>query len=91
MYKMYKICKVFGDGLDIFYPFIPMYVVLGLFQMQVCLIWQNGDPLWTYASLQLNIHNLKNKWYKENYFLPCLLQLSGIKRNFLHGYGPNRS
>ncbi len=41
--------KVFGEKLDHFYPFIPMYVGLGQFQMQVCLIWQKGDPLWTYC------------------------------------------
>ncbi len=40
-------CKVFGEKLDIFYKFIPMYVGLGLFQIQIGLIWQNGNPLWT--------------------------------------------
>ncbi len=41
--------KVFGEKLDKFDLFIPMYVGLGLFQMQVCLIWQKGDPFRTYS------------------------------------------
>ncbi len=40
---------VLGEKWDNFYPFIPIYVDLVLFQFQVCLIWQKGDPLWTYC------------------------------------------